>query len=225
MFDIGFTEEILDSIDIFVFAKDKAGRYIYCNENFASVSGCASKQELIGKTDYDLIWQAQGDFFRSGDLETINGNPLIKVPEVQIQPDGIKEIITSKNILRTRDEKICGVIGSYIEITGKALVAKQGSYDPVQRVIRLGGKFGDTCLTYREANVLYYTLLGYSARKSALALNRSIKTVEFHIKNIKIKLQCKSLGDLIALCISTGLTYTIFSVFENETLQVINKST
>lgn len=126
-------ERILNGIDIYLFAKDRNGKYIFANDNLARAAGMDSKEQMIGKTDYDLIWREQADFYRAGDKSAFDGRPLIKVPEVQIQPDGIKEITTSKNILCTANHNAIGIIGYYIENTGKVLIDKAGLYDPTKK--------------------------------------------------------------------------------------------
>lgn len=211
MYDDEVLEQILNSIDIYLFAKDRNGKYIFANDNLAQAAGMDSKEQMIGKTDYQLIWREQADFFRAGDSRTLDGQPHIKIPEVQIQPDGIKEITTSKNILYTADGNAVGIIGYYIENTGKVLIDKVGVYNPTKRRISLGPLFNDEYLTEREIRVFYLVLLGLSARKIADKLCRSKKTIEYHIDRIKKKLQCKTHGDLIAVAIKSGLTYTIFN--------------
>jgi DNA-binding CsgD family transcriptional regulator len=206
-------EQILNGTDIYLFAKDRKGKYIFANDNLACAAGMDSKEQMIGKTDYDLIWRDQADVFRQGDKRTLDGNPHIKIPEVQIQPDGIKEIITSKNILYTHNDTAVGIIGYYIESTGKVLIDKIGIYDPVKKRIYLGSTFNSEYLTRREIQVFYYVLLGLSARKIADRLFRSKKTIEYHIDRIKNKLQCNTRGDMIAIAIKSGLTYTIFNTF------------
>jgi DNA-binding CsgD family transcriptional regulator len=209
-------ERILNDIDIYLFAKDRKGKYIFANDNLAYAAGMDSKEQMIGKTDYDLIWREQADVFRQGDKRTFDGNPHIKIPEVQIQPDGIKEIMTSKNILYNRNDTAVGIIGFYIENTGKVLVDKEGIYDPVKKRIYLGSVFNSEYLTRREIQVFYYVLLGLSARKIADRLFRSKRTIEYHIDKIKNKLQCDTRGDMVAIAIKSGLTYTIFNTFMGE---------
>lgn len=142
------------------------------------------------------------------------GSPLIKVPEIQIQVSGIKEITTSKNTLMTKDGTKEGVIGCCIENTGSTLIKKEGIFDPIKKRISLGDRFGNAYLTYKEAQVYYYILLGKPNVEIAALLKVSVSTVNFHTENLK--LQCSSRGDLIAVGISSGLTYTVFNCFQER---------
>ncbi|NRB40973.1 MAG: PAS domain-containing protein [Pseudomonadales bacterium] len=206
----------MDTIDVFVFCKDKKSRYTFCNERFAEAAGLDSKEQIVGKSDSDLIWANQYDFFREGDLKVMTGQPLIQVPELQIQVDGVKEITTSKSVLLTSDNSVGGVIGSFIENTGKTFVKKEGLFDPIKNRIRLGEGFSEEYLTYQEALVYFHLLHGMPNSQIAEAMFLSNSGIGYHVENLKRKLQCKRRGDLIAVGISTGLTHTVFDVFLNK---------
>ena len=56
-----------------------------------------------------------------------------------------------------------------------------------------------TYFTRREAQCVAYALKGYTNPQAAIALNLSKRTIEFYIKNIRRKLQCRNKAELIAL--------------------------
>lgn len=66
-------------------------------------------------------------------------------------------------------------------------------------------------LTKRQIEVLKYVLLGYTAKKIALYLGISFRTVETYIEILKLKFQCGSKGELIENSIKTGLINKIFN--------------
>ncbi|MBU0743816.1 MAG: PAS domain-containing protein [Gammaproteobacteria bacterium] len=41
---------------VYIFGKDKSGKFIFCNEPFAEVVGVDSPADVIGKTDSQLCW-------------------------------------------------------------------------------------------------------------------------------------------------------------------------
>ena len=41
-------------LDLYVFAKNKQGAFIFCNEKFAEVAGADSPSQLIGKNELTL---------------------------------------------------------------------------------------------------------------------------------------------------------------------------
>ena len=60
-------------------------------------------------------------------------------------------------------------------------------------------------LTRREKQILCHVADGYKSREIAEALGISIKTVETHRNNIRIKLRLRTLSGLIRYAIQTGL--------------------
>lgn len=213
MESFNFLENLNDSLNVYIFAKDPQGRYVYANDAVALAAGLDSKEQIVGKTDYDLIWRQQADFYRYGDAQALSGRPLINSPEVQIQTTGIKSITTSKNRLIQPSTKKELLVGSYIEHTGRVLARSGGTVDPVTKRVYLGDQFGNEILSFKEARVYFYVLLGFSATQISEEILISKPTVQFHIGNLKKKLQCTSKGDLIAIGVLSGLTHTIFEEF------------
>lgn len=65
----------------------------------------------------------------------------------------------------------------------------------------------DASLSQKESIILYNFILGKTATEIAIIVNRSVRTIEKHIENIKIKLHCKyqSKSKLIETAIKIGL--------------------
>lgn len=60
------------------------------------------------------------------------------------------------------------------------------------------GEYNDTYLSKREFECLRYTVQGRSAKEIGKILALSPRTIEFHIKKIKIKFKCRTILELIA---------------------------
>jgi DNA-binding CsgD family transcriptional regulator len=60
-------------------------------------------------------------------------------------------------------------------------------------------------LTYKELECLAWLCMGKSSEEIALILNRSKRTIETHINNMKIKLNCTKATSLIYTAVSLGL--------------------
>ena len=56
-------QEVLDTIPARVFWKDTTSRYLGCNNKFAKDAGLSKPEEIIGKTDNDLIWKKSAKKF------------------------------------------------------------------------------------------------------------------------------------------------------------------
>lgn len=185
-----------------IFAKDLQGRYLFCNEYFASVAGLDSPQQVVGKVDYDLCWPSeQADFFRAADQKVVHGESYINQYEL-ILPKKIPVIVTKTPIFN-KENRLIGIIGSSASfsnyLAAPMLKQKEGLF-------YLDSK---TYLTQRELEVLKYTLLGYSNKRIAESLSISARTVETHLQNIKLKLQCNTRGELIITAVELGLFYLL----------------
>ena len=114
-----FIRIVLDLLPVRVFWKDINLHYLGCNLAFAKDAGKKSPEEIIGKTDYELPWKPEAEFYRKDDREVIeSGKPKIFYEEPQTTPDG-KQIWlrTSKIPLLGSGGIPYGVLGIYEDIT------------------------------------------------------------------------------------------------------------
>ena len=65
---------------MYLAAKDKNLKYLYCNENVACGLGLDSPQQIVGKTDYDLFTDDIAEMYRSGDSLVLKWQTLLKCP-------------------------------------------------------------------------------------------------------------------------------------------------
>ena len=103
-----------------IFWKDRNSVYLGCNKTFANAIGLRDPKDIVGKTDYDLPWLAKDtESYRRDDREVISsGVPKRKIIEELQQADGSRIWIqTSKQPLYDAQGYICGVLGSYIDIS------------------------------------------------------------------------------------------------------------
>lgn len=205
-------EEIFDQLNLYVWAKDKSYRYLYCNERYAEAAGLDSPHQIIGKSDDQLPWRNLADYFKAGDYGVLQGNVRVNVPEMSDTLNNITDILVSENQLLNRAGECLGIVGSFVDITGKQLVKKSGYYNSTFDRFCLGEDFNNIYLSSREIAVFKRLLLGYSSRQSGELLKISTKTVESYIDTIKLKLQCKSKGEIIATAIQFGLTHILNQV-------------
>ena len=203
-------DQILDSLNLYIWAKDKNYKYIYCNENYARAAGLDSPEQIAGKSDDEMPWREQADFFRQGDAGVFQGKIRLNVPEVEIMIDKVADILVTENQLLNKSGKCVGLVGSYIDITGQRLIKKTGYYNDKEQRYYLGPDLDNAHLTLREIEVFKRVLLGYSARQIAEVVGISPKTVEGHIENLRTKLQAGSKGELIATAIQFGLTQILY---------------
>jgi len=110
---------LLDSIPDIVFFKDQQGVYLGCNPPFAEVVG-RSRNEIVGKTDYDLFGKEVADSFRSYDRRVMQETRAQHNEEEVVCPDGRRMMIdTFKAPLITQDGQAIGVLGISRDITDR----------------------------------------------------------------------------------------------------------
>ena len=110
---------VLNHIPDRVFWKDKDHNYVGCNQLFAKDAGLESPEEIVGKSDYDLVWANEADMYRADDMEAINsGEEVIEYEESRTTPDGRDIWLkTIKVPLRDAAGGIFGILGTYQDIT------------------------------------------------------------------------------------------------------------
>ena len=113
------TFQIIETIPMRVFWKDRDLRFRGCNTLFAKDAGLSRPEDLLGKTDFDMGWKDQAELYRADDRRVMDTNtPKLFYDEPQTTPEG-KHIWlrTSKVPLRVSDHKVIGILGIYEDIT------------------------------------------------------------------------------------------------------------
>jgi two-component system, sensor histidine kinase and response regulator len=112
-------QNVLDTIPVRVFWKDRNGVFLGCNRLFVKDAGKHSPEEIIGKTDFDMGWSGLAEMYRRDDkLVMETGQPKIGYEEPQTTPEGKTIWLrTSKIPLRDNSGTIYGVLGTYEDIT------------------------------------------------------------------------------------------------------------
>lgn len=216
--DNNMKETVLEQLNLYIWAKDKNYKYIYCNENYAKAAGLDSPQQIVGMKDEQLPWGKLAEYFRAGDYGVLQGNSRINIPEVSDTVNNVKDILVSENQLLNEHNKCIGIVGSFVDITGKRLIKKAGYYDKENNRYYLDQEdLGNVYFTGREIEVFKRMLLGYTAQQIGEILKISPKTVEGYIDSIKSKLQAKTKGDVIATAIQLGLTQILYLKHETST--------
>lgn len=107
-----FLKSIITAIPDLVWLKDASGKYLLCNAQCERLFG-AAEDEIIGKTDYDLVEKALADMFRENDRRAIEkGKPSVNLEQVTYADDGHTEWLeTIKTPLFDKAGLLIGVLG------------------------------------------------------------------------------------------------------------------
>ena len=119
-------QEVVEGIPIRVFWKDRECRYLGCNSLFAQDAGFSHSRELIGKTDFDMVWHAQADSYQADDqLVMESGQPKLNYEEPLTSANGsLVYLRTSKVPLRDVNQEVIGILGIYEDITERKKAEK-----------------------------------------------------------------------------------------------------
>lgn len=121
-----FINNVLNTIPVRVFWKDKNLKYLGCNKPFAKDAGYNDPEDIIGKTDFEMGWHEQAELYRKDDKEVIEkSNSKIGFEESQTTPTGSTIWLrTSKTPLKDEKGEIIGILGTYEDITKQKEVEK-----------------------------------------------------------------------------------------------------
>ncbi len=110
---------VVDNMPYLIFWKDRESVYLGCNKNFAALNGRSGPQEIVGRTDHDMVWSAHADVYRAGDRATMErGEPILNKEEVSSDGKGGEMVIlTSKVPLRNGAGDVIGLLGMVVDIT------------------------------------------------------------------------------------------------------------
>jgi PAS domain S-box-containing protein len=111
-------QTVIDAIPGRVFWKDMAGKYLGANQAFAQDAMLQTPTQLLGKTDYDMVWEGDAEAYRAADAAVIaSEQPKLRFEESQTTPSGTIWLLTSKVPLRNSNGDILGILGTYDDIT------------------------------------------------------------------------------------------------------------
>jgi DNA-binding CsgD family transcriptional regulator len=162
--------QILDALGVPLLVKDQQGVYVYANQKISDLMR-VPKEEIVGKTVYDLAPAPQADHCTKDDAELFaKGND-------------------QKHTIFVETNKGAGVV----QFDRKAIVSKQGVFiiETVQLVTKLDG-VAFKKLTARETEVLALVMRGQATKEVARSLAMSPFTVNDHLKSIYKKLDVKN---------------------------------
>lgn len=112
--------EMLNILPYYVFWKDLDLAFRGCNALFLKQFNYKDPKEIIGKTDFDFPWSEElREKYRKDDLYVIStGKSLLNFSEEQVQGNGsIKTLLVNKVPLRSNNNEIIGILGTYTDIT------------------------------------------------------------------------------------------------------------
>lgn len=115
-------ESIIKVASGYIYWKDLKSVYLGCNQNFASLAGLSSPEEILGKTDRDFFWgKNDADKYIDDDKQVIKTKKtLIAEYKLVLKKTGQEATVvvrTEKSPLYDYDGKVVGVLVIGVDIT------------------------------------------------------------------------------------------------------------
>jgi PAS domain S-box-containing protein len=109
-------KSILDNTTTIIYIKDQEGRFTLINREFERYFN-VTKEEVIGKTDYDLMPKELADRYMENDQKVLKLKEPLKMEEFALLEDGMHTAISIKVPMYDEDGIIFGICGISTDIT------------------------------------------------------------------------------------------------------------
>ena len=109
-------QAILDNTTAVIYVKDAGGRYSLVNRRFEELFGLA-REEILGRTDHDLLPGEAADEYRRNDLEVLRSAAPLEAEETVPQEDGTRVFFSVKFPLKGPDGLPYATCGISTDIT------------------------------------------------------------------------------------------------------------
>jgi PAS domain S-box-containing protein len=109
-------QDVVDSTPSAIFLKDREGKFITINATLEKMLEM-TREELRGKTDYDIATKETAEYWRSHDLKVMNTGQPIQIEEIADLKDGHHIFLANKFPLVNASGQIYGVCGISHDIT------------------------------------------------------------------------------------------------------------
>ena len=119
-------QAILDTVPDLVWLKDLNGKFVMCNKNFENHFG-KEGNEIIGKTDYELVDKESADFFREMDQKALKAGKPTRNEELvrTIKDNSLVYLETVKTPFYGLDKQVKGILAVARDITERKQVEKE----------------------------------------------------------------------------------------------------
>jgi len=122
-----FLDAIIENIPLMLFIKESESlRFVRFNRAGEDLVG-RPRQEILGRSDYDLWPRAQAEFFTKTDRETLNGGKVVDIEEepLETHDHGLRFLHTRKVPIQDAEGHATYLLGISVDITERRRVEKE----------------------------------------------------------------------------------------------------
>lgn len=117
-------DSLLTHLPGHIYWKDLNSTILGCNDLQAKSAGLSSRNDMVGKTDFDLPWKNDAPLLRKYDLEVINNKKTLTFEEASqtATSDQVSIFLSKKAPLYNKFGAIIGILGISVDITDRKLM-------------------------------------------------------------------------------------------------------
>ncbi len=209
--------------------KDTQSRFVHVNKAYANLVGVSSPNALVGQTDDDLpgrLASCAARFQQQDKQVLATGRPM-RVLNIHPYTNGYWQAHVFTKILWKDDEgRVLGTIfhgqpldeNPMLEVGQWLCKAFEGQGDAAFSTHRADLSVH---LSNRESEVLFFHLYGKKPQFIAQALGVSVKTVENHFANLRVKLGAGSKTEIVDKALELGVGCKIPASLLNQQLTMV----
>lgn len=204
----------------FHFFKNPDFSYRLANKAIFRVAGLQNNTTLEGMRDDEMPWAIYAEHIRKMDeLVLLRHEFLVYIEPVKLIDGNDYILLTRKKPLVDEEGKCLGIIG-HASILANPLIIKKTTLLRREDIEQFGIypshydiKKAFYPLTSAESICLFYYIRGKTSKEIAQRLDLSKRTIEKHLENIKVKLNCKNRSNLIEYAFLHNYFHIIPEIF------------
>lgn len=217
-----FTPEYIANSPSLTSLWDSDIKIIRTTDALATICGFASADHFMGKSNFDINAPAVGSAaeFELQFHKVFRTSTQSTMVDIHTYADKTRVVTTQKTPLINAEGKVSSICCVCTELSEpKASIVGRNIIPCFERFmtkrtsislsLELIDKYDSLGLTKAESLSFYYVTRGLSNREIAYALHRSIRTIQDHIENIKIKTHCKKRSEIIDVAITFNLIHKV----------------
>lgn len=175
-----------------IFCKNKEGFYTYCNSVYAEDLNIA-REEILGKTDYDLFAKDIADKYRSDDVRIVKNGIAEDFEEKYVKDGKDLWVHTVKAPIKNEEGITEGVLGIFGDVTARRQAAKFLTESKEILEIKVSQRTAELSITNKH---LHYKITELENTKAELEkVNKELKESESQLFQAE---KLASIGQLAA---------------------------
>lgn len=121
-------EELRDIISIMpghIYWLDRHNIFRGCNIEQAKSAKLASPNDIIGKTNYDMLWKEQAASLDAINLQVMETGTPYSCEEIALMATGVRTYLSQKVPIKNQKGEIIGLLGISVDITDRKLMEQE----------------------------------------------------------------------------------------------------